>query len=58
MPRDVYEISLIVSLMPASVSSTIITRVYGGSSEFAGQAAVVTTVASVLTVPFFISVFL
>lgn len=52
LPLDpmVRAVSLIVALMPASVSSTIITRRYGGDPDFAGQAAVSTTVLSVASV--------
>jgi malate permease and related proteins len=48
---DVRGIALIVALMPTSVSSTVVTRLYGGSPEFAVRAAVVTTLASIVTVP-------
>ncbi len=49
---DVKVIASIVALMPTSVSSTVITRRYGGSPIFAAQAAVATTIVSIITVPF------
>jgi predicted permease len=49
--QDVRNIALVVALMPASVSSTILTRRYGGDPDFAARSAVVTTIASILTVP-------
>ena len=48
---DVRSIAFIVALMPGTVSSTIITRRFGGSPEFAAQAAVVTTILSIATIP-------
>jgi len=51
LPKDVYHTAFIVSIMPVSVSSTLITRVYGGSPDFAAQAALVTTIASLGTIP-------
>ncbi len=51
LAADVRRIALIVALMPASVSSTIITRRYGGDPDFAARAAVLTTILSIFTVP-------
>lgn len=51
MADDVRRIAIVVSLMPTAVSSTVITRRYGGSPTFAVQAAVLTTLLSILTVP-------
>jgi len=48
---EVRSISIIVAIMPVSVSSTILTRRYGGSPDFAAKAAVVTTLLSLATLP-------
>jgi len=55
--EDVFRIAFVVALMPAAVSSTLITRRYGGSPQFAAQAAILTTLLSVLTVPFWLWLF-
>ncbi len=51
LPYDVYQISFVVAIMPVSVSAVVLTIRYGGSTEFAGQAAVITTLASIITLP-------
>ena len=51
MPEDVFRVAAVVALMPAAVSSSILTMRYGGSPAFAAQAAVVTTLVSLITVP-------
>ena len=48
--EDVKNIAYIVSLMPAAVTSTVLTRRYGGDPDFAAQAAVITTLLSIITV--------
>jgi len=48
---DIRSIAIIVALMPASISSTIITRRFGGSPDFAARAAVLTTILSLATIP-------
>lgn len=53
LPKDVYIVAFVVSLMPVSVSSALITTKYGGSPEFAGQAIIFTTTLSLATIPFF-----
>lgn len=47
----VRNVAVIVALMPASVSASIVTRRYGGSPDFAARAAVLTTLASIVTIP-------
>lgn len=54
LTQDVFNVAFIVAIMPVSVSSVIMTRIYGGSPDFAGQAALVTTIASVATIPAFL----
>lgn len=51
LPEDAYRVLYVVAIMPVSVSATILTRRFGGSPEFAGQAAIVTTVCSAATMP-------
>lgn len=51
LSRDALGVALVVALMPATVSSTIITRRFGGSPDFAAKAAIVTTLASIATIP-------
>lgn len=48
---DVTRVSLVVALMPVAVGTVILARRYGGCSDFAAQAAVVTTVVSMVTIP-------
>ena len=51
IPEDVRNIVIIVSLMPAAISSTVLTRRFGGSPTFAVQAAAFTMALSIITVP-------
>lgn len=51
LPEDIYVVTFVVSLMPVSVSSALITTKYGGSTEFAGQAIIFTTILSLITIP-------
>jgi malate permease and related proteins len=51
LPQDVFRVIFIVSLMPVSVSSAVATRRFGGDPNFAGQAIIVTTIASIATIP-------
>ncbi|MDG2123418.1 MAG: hypothetical protein P8J87_06965, partial [Verrucomicrobiales bacterium] len=48
---DVRTIFTIVAVMPATATAVIMTRIYGGSSEFAAAGTLATTVASAVTVP-------
>ena len=48
---DIHNVAVIVALMPVPVSTTLLTRQYGGSPRFAAQAAVLTTLLAVVTVP-------
>ncbi|MDA0989756.1 MAG: AEC family transporter [Verrucomicrobia bacterium] len=58
LPPEARNIALVVSVMPASVSSVILTRRYGGDPEFAAEAVLATTLFSILTVPTILGVFL
>lgn len=51
IPRDVYSVAVVVALMPTAISSVIMTRRYGGDTDYAASAALSTTVASIATVP-------
>ena len=54
LAEDVRNIGLIVSPMPASLSSTVMTRRFGGDPDFAVQTAILTTLLSIITVPLWI----
>ncbi|MFW6245434.1 MAG: AEC family transporter, partial [Fibrobacterota bacterium] len=56
--REVYQITLIVALMPVAVSSTIFTIRYGGNPDFAAQTSIVTTLAAAITVPVALTILL
>jgi predicted permease len=47
----VRNVAVIVALMPVPISSTVLTRRFGGSPRFAAQAAMVTTLLAAVTVP-------
>ncbi len=54
---DAFQTAAVVALMPAASSSVLIARKYGGDHEFAGQAIIVTTVLSLVTIPLLMRVF-
>jgi malate permease and related proteins len=58
LPSDMFVLALVVSLMPASASSPLITRRFGGDPEFAGAVLLVSTLLSALTIPFLAGLFL
>ena len=58
LPENLFRVIFIVSLMPVSSSSAVITRRFGGDPNFAGQAIIVTTIASIITIPIMIYLFL
>lgn len=51
LSKDIYQASVIITLMPVAIATVLMTRRYGGDSEYAASAALVTTIASILTVP-------
>lgn len=53
---DVFTITAVVSLMPAAVASVIMTRRFGGDSNYAASTALVSTVMAILTVPVAMSI--
>ncbi len=50
LPEFIYNVALIVALMPASCASVLIVRKYGGCADFAGQAVFLSTVFSPLSI--------
>jgi len=51
LPEDIHGICILVALMPASATAVIMTRLYGGSSEFAASGTLITTLLSAITIP-------
>jgi len=51
LSTEVFQTLAVVALMPASCNAVLMTQRYGGSTEFAGQAILVTTILSVITMP-------
>ena len=51
LTKDVYQISVIVCLMPVAVSSVLLIRRYGGHPEYASSTALVSTISALITVP-------
>ncbi len=51
LSADVRNVAIIVALMPVPISSMVLARRFGGSPRFAAQAAVVTTLAAIITIP-------
>ncbi len=51
LERTVYETCFVVALMPAAVTSVLVTRINGGDDLFAGQSIIVTTLLSLGTIP-------
>jgi predicted permease len=51
LPKDFYALAVVVALMPSAVSSVVMTRRFGGNSEYAAATALITTVLCTVTVP-------
>ncbi|EKD27914.1 MAG: hypothetical protein ACD_79C00498G0001 [uncultured bacterium] len=51
LSREIYSISLIIALMPVSVSAAVTTRRFGGSPDFAAASALLNTLISIITIP-------
>jgi predicted permease len=51
LAADVRFLCLIVALMPAAATAAVMTRIYGGDSEYAAAVTLVTTLGSIGTVP-------
>ncbi|MBO7147483.1 MAG: AEC family transporter [Lentisphaeria bacterium] len=56
LPLDpmIANVAILVALMPASCSSALIVRKYGGSADLAGQSIVFSTLCSLITIPLFL----
>lgn len=52
--KELLDVGMIVALMPASCASALIVKQYGGSSDFAGQSIMFSTVCSAATIPLFL----
>lgn len=48
---DVFTVTAIVALMPVAVASVIMTRRFGGDSNYAASTALISTVMAIITVP-------
>lgn len=51
LERDVLEVCITVALMPAASASVLVAERYGGSTELTGQAIIITTTLSIITIP-------
>lgn len=51
LTQEVFHISLIVALMPTAMATAILTRRFGGNSDYAAAAAIVTLAFSLVTIP-------
>ena len=51
LPQDVFRVVFVVSIMPVASSAVVFMRRFGGNPDLAAQAAVVTTLLSILTIP-------
>ena len=51
LPQDVFALSVIIALMPLAVSQSIFTRIFGGNPAFAASSSLVSTLASIITIP-------
>lgn len=58
LPQPVFRVVFVVSIMPVSSSAVVFMRRFGGNPDFAAQAAVVTTLLSILTIPLMAYLFL
>lgn len=51
LPEMAHNIATVIAVMPASAGSVLIMREYGGDADFAGQLIIITTIASLVTMP-------
>ena len=58
LPLEVFRVVFIVSIMPVASSAVVFMRRFGGDPDLAAQAAVVTTLLSILTIPLMTYLFL
>ena len=58
LEKEMFEVSIVVALMPAAASSVLIAKRYGGCPDFTGQAIIVTTLFSLITIPLWLWILL
>ncbi len=58
LEKEMYEVCIVVALMPAASSSVLIAKRYGGCPVKSGQAILVTTLLSLLTIPLWLWILL
>jgi predicted permease len=58
LPIEVLRVVFVVSIMPVSSSAVVFMRRFGGDPDLAAQAAVITTLLSILTIPIMTYLFL
>ena len=51
LPVEVFRVVFVVSIMPVSSSGVVFMRRFGGNPDLAAQAAVITTLLSIITIP-------
>jgi len=51
LPLEVFRVVFVVSIMPVASSAVVFMRRFGGNPDLAAQAAVVTTLLSIITIP-------
>ena len=51
LPQEVFRVVFVVSIMPVSSSAVVFMRRFGGNPDLAAQAAVITTLLSIITIP-------
>lgn len=51
LPEQVFKISAIVAVMPSSTMSSVLSRIYKADSDFTSQAALVTHLVGLITIP-------
>ena len=56
LPEMARNIATVIAVMPGSSGSVLIMREYGGDVDFAGQLIIVTTIASLITMPILLAV--
>lgn len=54
---EVFNLALLVAIMPAAATSSIFTQHYGGSPEFAAKITVITTSLSLISIPILLFLF-
>jgi hypothetical protein len=58
LPKEVFRVVFVVSIMPVSSSAVVFMRRFGGNPDLAAQAAVITTLLSIISIPVMVYFFL